>query len=101
MKTQYVLLVILFASITLVNCQNKKPVVEKKYSLNSVYFDYDRSHVRSDATSTLQGNAGYLKQNSGTVTVEGHCDNRGTNEYNLALGQRRADSTKTYLVNLV
>jgi peptidoglycan-associated lipoprotein len=100
MKTQYVLLVILFASITLVNCQNKKPVVEKKYSLNSVYFDYDRSHVRSDATSTLQGNAGYLKQNSGTVTVEGHCDNRGTNEYNLALGQRRADSTKTYLVNL-
>ena len=69
--------------------------------LKTVYFDYDRAYIRTDAAASLQGNAAYLKQSSGaSVVIEGHCDNRGTNEYNLALGQRRADSSRDYMANL-
>ena len=48
----------------------------------------------------MRGNADYLKSNSSTVQVEGNCDQRGTNEYNMALGHRRAESAKNYLTNL-
>jgi peptidoglycan-associated lipoprotein len=68
-------------------------------SVQDVYFDYDRYEIRSDARATLQENANMLK-GSGAVTLEGHCDERGTDEYNLALGQRRADAVKAYLVDL-
>ena len=53
------------------------------------------------AQDTLMRHAAWLRENSGvTVTIEGHCDERGTNEYNLALGDRRADSAKAFLVDL-
>lgn len=69
--------------------------------LQRIHFDFDDSTVRSDAASTLESNASWIKGNSGArVVVEGHCDERGTNEYNMALGDRRANSTKNYLVNL-
>lgn len=85
-----------------VNCQNKKvEMPNQSYGLRTVYFDYDKSFIRSDSAAILQGNAAYLKQNANvSVIIEGHCDNRGSNEYNLALGQRRAQSSKDYLVNL-
>src|SRR3989338_3457452 len=73
----------------------------KEKGLKSVYFDFDASDIRSDAEALLKGNANWLKQNSkAKVTIEGNCDERGTPEYNLALGDRRARSTKSYLVNL-
>lgn len=85
----------------LVNCQNKKISTTSSNNLQSIYFDYDQALIRSDASSAIQGNANYLKGNSNvSVTIEGNCDNRGTNEYNLALGQRRADSAKNYMLNL-
>ena len=66
-----------------------------------VFFGYDSSVIDSDGQDTLQKQADYLKKNTGiNVTVEGHCDERGTREYNLALGERRATAAKNYLVSL-
>ena len=64
-----------------------------------VFFGYDKSDLTPSAQSTLDGQAVWLqKYPSVRVTVEGHCDERGTREYNLALGERRASSVKDYLV---
>jgi peptidoglycan-associated lipoprotein len=69
--------------------------------LESVYFDYDSSAIRSDARTVLQGNVGTINQNAGwrMITIEGHCDERGSEEYNLALGERRASAVRQYLVD--
>jgi peptidoglycan-associated lipoprotein len=64
-----------------------------------VYFDYDRSDIRGDQRVRVKDNADILKTwKNWSVTVEGHCDERGTNEYNLALGERRATAAKNALV---
>ena len=71
--------------------------------LQPVFFDYNMSDIRDDQIPALQNNARVLKAGEcGTVTVliEGHCDERGTDEYNLALGERRADAAKDYIVSL-
>jgi len=66
-----------------------------------VFFDYNSSSIRGDAVATLERQAAFLRQNVGlTATIEGHADERGTREYNLALGERRANSVKEYLVSL-
>jgi peptidoglycan-associated lipoprotein len=66
-----------------------------------VYFDYDSYEIRSDAQTTLQKQAAWLQQYANfTILIEGHCDERGTREYNLALGERRANAVKNYLVAL-
>lgn len=66
-----------------------------------VFFDFDKYNLKPEARETLQRQADWLKKYpSVTVTVEGHCDERGTREYNLALGERRANSAKNYLVAL-
>jgi peptidoglycan-associated lipoprotein len=68
-------------------------------TLVDIYFDFDRSDIRPDARQALEGNSQWLKVNSrGRVQIEGHCDERGTTEYNLALGQRRAEAAKRFLV---
>ncbi len=68
--------------------------------LETVYFDYDQSVIRDDQRATLGNNANAIKGMSlGKVTVEGHCDERGSDEYNLALGERRANAVKQYLVD--
>ncbi len=70
-------------------------------SLGDVFFDFDKSELRTDAVAQLKTNAGWLEAKAGRkVIIEGHCDERGTNEYNLALGERRANSAKDYIVNL-
>ena len=69
--------------------------------LGTVYFDFDSAVLRSDATGTLKKNAAAMRGESGAVvTLEGHCDERGSEEYNLALGERRAEAVRTYLVDL-
>jgi len=69
--------------------------------LKDIYFDFDRADLRGDARDTLRSNADWLKNNpSARVEIEGHCDERGTNEYNLALGAKRAQAAKDYLVSL-
>jgi peptidoglycan-associated lipoprotein len=69
-------------------------------NLKDVYFDFDRYDIRPADAQVLDGNATWLKSNANNlVLIEGHCDERGTNEYNLALGERRAKSTMNYLVS--
>ena len=68
--------------------------------LTDVFFDFDKYDIRPSDAKTLDANAGWLKSNPNhLVLIEGHCDERGTNEYNLALGERRAKSTMNYLVS--
>jgi peptidoglycan-associated lipoprotein len=71
-------------------------------NLGDVFFDFDAVAIRSDAASTLHANAQMLKAHfdNHQVIIEGHCDERGTVEYNLVLGERRAQTTKQYLVDL-
>ena len=84
----------IFAAKSLEQLNAEKPLAE-------VYFDLDESSIRDDARPILQRNADWMKRWTSTqVTVEGHCDSRGSAEYNLALGTRRATSVKDYLVNL-
>jgi peptidoglycan-associated lipoprotein len=69
--------------------------------LDDAFFDFDQYTIREDASRTLQENAGWLGRWQATrITVEGHGDERGTGEYNLALGERRANAAKQYLVDL-
>ena len=65
-----------------------------------VFFDYDSSVVTAEGQRTLDAQAKWLQENANvTATIEGHCDERGTREYNLALGERRANAVKNYLVS--
>lgn len=65
------------------------------------YFDFDRSELKPRARTILSGHARYLRDNaSARITIEGHCDERGTREYNLALGERRAATVRSYLQSL-
>ena len=69
--------------------------------VKDIYFDFDKSNIRPDAREVLKANADYMLKNSAaSIIVEGHCDERGTAEYNMALGQRRAQEAMKYLVNL-
>jgi peptidoglycan-associated lipoprotein len=75
--------------------------VTKMPVLNDVYFDFDKSALSAEAKQTLAENARQLNDaGSMAVTIEGHCDERGTNAYNLALGEKRANAAKDYLVSL-
>jgi peptidoglycan-associated lipoprotein len=83
-----------FARMTLAELNDSRP-------LEDVYFEYDKSDLSDPARASLQKNAEWLKRWSSTrITVEGHADSRGTNEYNLALGERRANAARDYLVTL-
>lgn len=67
--------------------------------LKDVFFDFDMSNIRDDQKAALNDNVAWVKANSRVkMTVEGHCDERGTAEYNLGLGERRAKAVKDYLV---
>lgn len=80
-----------------------KPIDElnREGLLKPVFFGYDDTDLSQEAQQTLNENAALLKQHSTwVITIEGHCDERGTAEYNLALGERRAVAARTYLVSL-
>ncbi len=81
--------------------EGKAPVTPASSPLKDVFFDFDRADLRPDARETLRANADWLKTNpSVRIEIEGHCDERGTNEYNLALGAKRSQTAKDYLVSL-
>ena len=70
-------------------------------NIKDAYFDYDKSSIRADAQQALTSDANFLKEHPSIhFTIEGHCDERGSEEYNLGLGDRRANSAKEFLVNL-
>jgi peptidoglycan-associated lipoprotein len=79
----------------------EQPIIQEapgSLRLADIYFDFDRSEIRPDARRVLENNARWFRENpSARVKIEGHCDERGTNEYNIALGQRRAEATKRFL----
>ena len=94
-----------------------KPVIEEKPApvrglgaddlnrqgiLKAIYFDFDKYEVRPDQRATLQANAERLKGDLSRfkLLIEGHCDERGTNEYNMVLGDRRANEAKKYLIDM-
>jgi len=81
----------------------KQPTLEEMFlkEVRDAFFDYDKADIRSDAQQVLQQDANFLKNYpEAHVTIEGYCDERGSTEYNLALGQRRANAVKEYLVSL-
>jgi peptidoglycan-associated lipoprotein len=98
-----------FAVILLTGCAGNKKGMSSNIDTTSsadfernvgdrVHFDFDKSHLRHDAQSTLTRQAEWLKAHSKVnVAVEGHCDDRGTREYNLALGERRAAAAAKFL----
>ena len=84
----------IFQKKTLEEINQEKP-------LSMIFFDYDRYEIRSDAVPVLEANAQWIKNHPTVkILIEGHCDERGTEEYNLALGEKRAKSTMNYLVSL-
>lgn len=112
MNKSYKSLCVVVLALALVGCWGKKkpsssggeysaanpPKADKNLSV--VYFDYDSSAIRGDQTSRINGNAAVLKNMGKSVIIEGHCDDRGSTDYNMALGERRARATKDYLVNM-
>jgi peptidoglycan-associated lipoprotein len=73
---------------------------EAKYMLDTIYFDYDQSNLKQSEIMTLERNLAWVQQNPGSkIRIEGHCDERGTEEYNLALGDHRADSVRDWLIS--
>jgi peptidoglycan-associated lipoprotein len=71
----------------------------KALGVKDIYFDFDQSAVREDSKKLLNENVEWLRKNpAAKATIEGHCDERGSSEYNLALGDRRARATRDYLV---
>jgi peptidoglycan-associated lipoprotein len=84
------------------NLQNLSPA-GSQYGLVDIFFDYDQSAVTFDSKPVLDQNANIIRSSGNkfqVVVIEGYCDIRGTEEYNLALGQRRADSAANYLIGL-
>ncbi len=73
---------------------------EAKYMLDTVYFDFDQSNIRADQSVALERNLAWMKQNpNAPIRLEGHCDERGTEEYNFALGDRRADAVRQWMID--
>ena len=83
-----------FAQKTIAQLNNERPLAD-------VYFDLDLASIKDESKAALSTNATWLKRWTSTrISIEGHCDERGTAEYNLGLGERRANAVKSYLVEL-
>ncbi len=81
--------------------EREKMMAVNRFLNENIYFDFDDANLSEQAQELLKQKAMWLQDNpDATVTIEGHCDERGTNAYNLALGERRAESVKAFLVNL-
>lgn len=88
------------ALATMGACAKQQVKTAKVGDMKAIYFDYDRSDIKSEFVSVLKNNAEYLRgHEKKNAVIEGHCDERGTAEYNIALGDRRARSAKNFLVN--
>lgn len=78
--------------------EKKEEIVPRDLTFATIYFDFDKSNIRHDQHDAINRNAQLMsKYKTVKIRIEGHCDERGTDEYNMALGQRRADSAERYL----
>lgn len=108
LRSKYLILsgAILALALTSSACSKKGPNssgvnVDYNNALKTVHFDFDKYNIRADQTPLMQANASWLKANPNVnVIVEGNTDEVGTNEYNMALGERRSKAGKDYLTNL-
>ncbi len=81
--------------------RQRKIAARNSFINDDIYFEFDSATLTYMSQQKLKAKAKWMRENSGaSVTIEGHCDERGTNEYNLALGDRRAESTKAFLTDL-
>jgi len=81
--------------------EKKRLTIKEEFISECIYFDFDSATLTSESQEILRKKAHWLEQNPDVVIViEGHCDNRGTEAYNLALGERRAESAKAFLMDL-
>ena len=81
--------------------EGKPPITPASSPLKDAFFDFDRYDLSADARGVLRANADWLKSNPAVrVEIEGHCDERGTSDYNLALGAKRAQAAREYLASL-
>ncbi len=81
--------------------REEEPLEWKPLPVKTVYFDYDKSNLKPEGKAAIQRNVQFLKDKpNARILIEGHCDERGTNEYNLALGERRATSVMNYMTDL-
>lgn len=81
--------------------ESKPSVKELQTSIKDIYFDFDKYDIKDESKPVLKELSNILLKNKGIkVIIEGHCDERGTNEYNLGLGERRANAAKEYLISL-
>jgi len=81
--------------------KSREAAAKGEAGLQPIYFDFDKSFIRDDAKAAMKANAEYLKAHpKAKIRIEGNCDERGTIEYNQALGQRRATSARKYLADL-
>ncbi|MCO6551802.1 MAG: peptidoglycan-associated lipoprotein Pal [Gilliamella sp.] len=71
--------------------------LQKLQQINTVYFDFDKYNVKSEYATLLNAHAAFIRTTNVKVVIEGHADERGTPEYNIALGERRASAVKSYL----
>jgi peptidoglycan-associated lipoprotein len=100
-KLLVVALAVVIASAVFGCAQQRKKPAAAASGLQRIHFDFDKSNIKPEFEPVLRGNAAWMQSNSKTaVTIEGHCDERGSVEYNIALGDRRANSAKNYLSNL-
>lgn len=96
-----VVLAVALAFVVAGCASQQKKTVKATSGLQRVHFDFDKSNIKAEYEPVLKGNASWMQANAKTqVTIEGHCDQRGSVEYNIALGDRRANSAKSYMVNL-
>ncbi len=90
--------------VTVVDIKEVPPELVRQiegFEDTNIYFDFDKSNLKLEAQAILKKKAAFLRYNSSfAILIGGNCDNRGTEEYNLALGERRADSAKQYLIAL-
>lgn len=99
-RLMVVVLAVACASVVFGCAQKKKPAAPAA-NLQRIHFDFDKSNIKPEYEPVLRGNATWMQANQkSVVTIEGHCDERGSIEYNIALGDRRANSAKGYLTNL-
>ena len=100
-KVLLVGLVIATGALALTGCAQQKKSAAKATGLQRIHFDFDKSDIKAEFEPVLASNAAWLQANGKkNVVIEGHCDERGSLEYNIALGDRRANTAKGYLQKL-
>ncbi|PKN51235.1 MAG: peptidoglycan-associated lipoprotein [Deltaproteobacteria bacterium HGW-Deltaproteobacteria-13] len=81
--------------------ENREVVAQEETPMSNIYFDFDKYNLRDEDKKMLKEHADWLMKNEAyRIRIEGNCDERGSEKYNMALGQRRADAAKNYLVKM-